>query len=147
MTNSDTTYGLHNKLTKILYQKTTNTDGSTATIVAQSFSGNLTTAKDFFLTAEAQALNDAKATQLSYAITGDGNGLKFTIAFGIPENPDTTPWAKAWEDGKAALIADPGWYGGWVPSARFVDDDNDNEDEKQRDYKKVESASSEDHLF
>ena len=69
MTNSDTTYGLHNKVTKILYQKMMNADS----IVSQSFSGNLTTAKDFFLTAEAQALNDAKATQLSYAITDDGN--------------------------------------------------------------------------
>ena len=146
MTNSDTTYGLHNKVTKIMYQKNLVADD----IVSQSFSGNLTTAKDFFLTAEAQALNDAKATQLSYAITDDGNGLKFTIAFGVPENPDTTPWAKAWEDGKAALIADPGWAGGWVPSARFENINTDAEDNgvyDAYDHKFVDSTADESHLF
>jgi hypothetical protein len=98
MTNSDTSYGLHNKITKILYQKITNVLDNTTTIITQNFNGNLTTAKNFFLTAEAQALNDTNGTQLSYAITDDSNGLKFTIAFGIPADPSTTPWAKAWKN-------------------------------------------------
>ena len=145
MTNSDTSYGLHNKRTNILYQKVTNIFDNTTTIVTQNFNGNLTTAKNFFLTAEAQALNDTNGTQLSYAITDDGNGLKFTIAFGTPENPDTTPWAKAWEDGKAALIADPGWAGGWIPSARFAEINPYGGGDY--DQKFVDSTDNSDHLF
>ena len=139
MANSDNAYGVFNKQTKIMYQKQHQPDSSWD-IISQSFSGNLTTAKDFFLTAEAQALNDSKGTQLSYAITDDGNGLKFTIAFGIPADPSTTPWAKAWSDGKTELIADLGWAGGWVPS-------NEPDDELDFEYKHVASTDDSDHLF
>ena len=111
MPNSDTQDGLHNKITKIIYQREF-TDESTQANVTQSFSGNLTTAKNFFLTAEAQAVNDTNGTQLEYAITADGNGIKFTIAFGTKGTSDIDPdddWAALWATTKDSLVGADKW--------------------------------------
>ena len=112
MPNSDTQDGLHNKITKIIYQKEVAADGSYPSNVAQSFSGNLTTAKDFFLTAEAQTLNDTNGTQIEYAIHADGNGLIFTIAFGTKGagTAEADDWAGTWKTGKKTLVDAGGWY-------------------------------------
>ena len=86
-------------------------------VVSQSFSGNLTTAKNFFLTAEAQACINDNGTQVQFAITGDGNGLKWTVAFGTVTNPATKSWATKFTETKDALISGDGW----APSAVTTD--------------------------
>jgi len=103
MPNTDTTYGVHNKQTKEIKIHVTSDDS----LVVQSFSGNVETAKAAILTADALANNDTNATQLEYAITADGNGLKFTIAFGTKGSgtAESDDWADTWTTTKAALIA------------------------------------------
>ena len=99
MPNLDTTYGIYNKQSyeiKILDK----TDNS---VVSQSFGGNLDTAKNFFLTSDALTALDANATQLQYAITDDGNGLKYTIAFGIKKDSSATEWAAAYKTSITSL--------------------------------------------
>ena len=108
MPNSDNKYGIHNKQTKIMYQKQ-HQDDSSWDVVSQSFSGNLTTAKNFFLTAEAQACINDNGTQVQFAITDDGHGLKWTVAFGTPTDPSTKPWAVKFTETKDALISGDGW--------------------------------------
>ena len=105
MPNSDTQDGLHNKITKEFRYHST-TDDSVQT---QDFGGNLETAKAFFLSADHLANNDTNSTQIEYAITADGNGLKYTIAFGtkgtagIAEGDDWTGiWATNVDTMKAA---------------------------------------------
>ena len=113
MPNSDTEYGVHNKQTKEIKIHLV-ADNS---VVVQSFSGNVETAKAAILTADALANNDTNATQIDYAITDDGNGLKFTIAFGTKGSgtAESDDWADTWTTTKAALIAAdnyvklPGW--------------------------------------
>ena len=78
-------------------------------VVSQSFSGNLTTAKNFFLTAEAQACINDNGTQVQFAITGDGNGLKWTVAFGTVADASTKSWATKFTETKDALISGNGW--------------------------------------
>ena len=117
MPNSDTQYGLHNKLTKEyrFYQvDPTNTDDDydgTAVVVTQSFSGNVEKAKSTFLTADGLANNDTNATRLEYAITADGNGLKFTIAFGTKGagTAEADDWAEKWATTKDALVGADNW--------------------------------------
>ena len=116
MPNSDNTYGVFNKQTKIVYQKQHQADSSWD-VVSQSFSGNLTTAKNFFLTAEAQACINDNGTQVQFAITGDGNGLKWTVAFGTVTNPATKSWATKFTEAKDALVSGDGW----APSALTTD--------------------------
>ena len=108
MPNSDTTYGLHNKATRIIYQKVVADDSSTSN-VSQSFSGNVENAKAFFLTDDALACCNDNATQIQYAITDDGNGLKWTIAYGIKANESDKSWAKTYSDTKATLVAADNW--------------------------------------
>ena len=78
-------------------------------VVSQSFSGNLTTAKNFFLTAEAQACINDNGTQVQFAITGDGNGLKWTVAFGTVADASTKSCATKFTETKDALISGNGW--------------------------------------
>jgi len=109
MANSDNAYGVFNKQTKIIYQKQHQADSSWD-IISQSFSGNLTTAKNFFLTAEAQACINDNGTQVQFAITDDGNGLKWTVAFGIPEDSAQKPWAEKYRETKESLSGSNGWF-------------------------------------
>ena len=105
MANSDTTYGVYNKISREIkiYQQPENT------VVTQNFSGNVETAKSFFFTADALNCFNTNATQLAWAITDDGNGIKFTIAFGIPKNSNSTPWAEAWRTTKESLQTANNW--------------------------------------
>ena len=108
MPNSDTANGIHNKQTKELRYYKTADDGGSRVVVTQSFSGNVETAKAHFLTADALANNDTNATQLDYGITADGNGLKFTIAFGTKGTADIAAaddWAATWATTKDSLSA------------------------------------------
>ena len=113
MPNSDNQDGVFNKMTKEIkyYHAPTPADAvqpDTGDVVTQSFGGNVETAKAYFFHADALTNNDTNGTQLDYAITADGNGIKFTIAFGtkgtagIAEGDD---WAGLWVSTKDSLIA------------------------------------------
>ncbi len=122
MPNSDNQDGVFNKITKeikyyqqmewrILKVLQLQQDPPEA-VITQSFSGNVETAKSHFFHADALTCNDTNGTQLEYAITADGNGIKFTIAFGtkgtagIAESDD---WADKWTTTKDSLIAADKW--------------------------------------
>ena len=109
MPNSDTQDGVFNKITKeIRRYETLATDPFTKIVCPQAFGGNVETAKAYFFHADALTSNDTNGTQLEYAITADGNGIKFTIAFGtkgtagIAESDD---WADTWTTTKASLVS------------------------------------------
>lgn len=113
MPNSDTQDGVFNKITKeIRNYETLATDPLTKIVCPQAFGGNVETAKAYFFHADALTSNDTNGTQLEYAITADGNGIKFTIAFGtkgtagIAESDD---WADTWTTTKATLITANKW--------------------------------------
>ena len=81
-------------------------------IVAQSFGGNVETAKSTIFHADALTNNDTNGTQIQYAITADGNGIKFTIAFGTKGDPDIDPdddWAAIWATTKDSLVGADKW--------------------------------------
>ena len=99
MPNLDNTYGTYNKQTFEI--KLSNTENNT--VVTQSFGGNVDTAKNYFLTTDAiNNINDC-GTQVSWAITSDGNGIKYTIAFGIKRDADATQWAEIFKSTQTAL--------------------------------------------
>ncbi len=106
MTNSDTTFGVHNKQTVILSQID---DGSTA---LTTFS-NTTEAKSHFFTDDALTVIDECSTQLQWGLVNDGNGdatqLKRTFAFGIKEDASTEQWAEAYNRRMKALQDADGW--------------------------------------
>ena len=106
MTNSDTTFGVHNKQTVILSQTD---DGSTALTV---FS-DITEAKSHFYTDEALTVIDECATQLQWGLVNDDNGdatkLKRTFAFGIIEDASAQQWAEAYNRRMKALQDADGW--------------------------------------
>ena len=108
MTNSDNAFGLFNKRTQILSQVD---DGSTT---ATTFS-NVTEAKDFFYTTEAQTVFNECCTQLQWSVENDGNGnatrLKYTMAFGTKGGniAEADDWAGQFNSRKQALIDSTGW--------------------------------------
>lgn len=136
MPNSDTAFGLHNKITKIIYQYESKDVTGEELKKTQSFSNNVTTAKNYFLTTEALACIDDNGTQVSYAITADGNGLKWTVAFGTPADPSQKSWAEKYRETKASLTASNGWF-----KSSLVDADL----RPQPTHVKIEDSS--DHLF
>ena len=147
MPNSDTQDGVHNKITKeIKFYK--HLADSSEEVLAQSFSGNVETAKAYFLHADALTNNDTNGTQLEYAITADGNGLKFTIAFGtkgtagIAESDD---WTDIWTTTKASLTAAGKWFKAttYVHTAKNIDD----EDEEGTFNAEVRAVDATPHLF
>ena len=111
MANSDTNYGLYNKHSReIKIYRCDNNE-----VKAQNFGGNVETAKSFFFTDDALDCFNTNATQLAWAITDDGNGIKFTIAFGIPKNPASTSWADAWKNTNQSLQD----AGNWIKSSAY----------------------------
>ena len=106
MPNSDTQDGVFNKQTKEIRYYYVDGEAGEA-VVTQSFSGNVETAKSTFFTADALTNFDTNATQLEWAITADGNGLKFTIAFGTKgaSVAEADDWAKLWHSTKTTLEA------------------------------------------
>ena len=103
MTNSDNTFGTFNKQSReiTLLDKTDDTTERT-----QSFSGNVETAKSHFFTDDALTMFNSTGTRLQWAITASGNGLRWTIDFGIPasSNSESDSWAEKFKTQKAALI-------------------------------------------
>jgi len=112
MPNSDTDYGVYNKQTKeIKYHYGENWRGIGGGIITQSFGGNVETAKAHFFHADALTNNNTNGTQLDYAITADGNGIKFTIAFGTKggDIAQADDWANTWLTTKNSLMAADKW--------------------------------------
>ncbi len=115
MPNSDNQDGVFNKITKEIKYYHDNHDDTNWTeedpvcnsVVTQSFGGNIETAKSHFFHADALTNNDTNGTQLDYAITADGNGIKFTIAFGTKGagTAEGDDWAQIWETTKDSLVA------------------------------------------
>jgi hypothetical protein len=125
MPNSDTQDGVHNKLTKEIRFYSHGADSSEE-VIAQSFGGNVETAKSAILHADALTSNDTNATQLEYAITADGNGIKFTIAFGTKGagTAEADDWAATWATTKDSLIAADKWF----KASTYVLTDDEGED-------------------
>ena len=110
MPNSDNQDGVFNKITKeIRFYK--RAEDSSDEVIAQSFSGNVETAKSTMLHADALTNNDTNGTQVEYAITADGNGIKFTIAFGTKGagTAEGDDWAGTWTTTKDSLVAADKW--------------------------------------
>jgi len=115
MPNSDNQDGVFNKITKEIKYYHDNHDDTNWTeedpvcnsVVTQSFGGNIETAKSHFFHADALTNNDTNGTQLDYAITADGNGIKFTIAFGTKGTgtAEADDWAGTWTTTKDSLLA------------------------------------------
>ena len=124
MPNSDNQDGVFNKITKeIRFYK--RAEDSSDEVIAQSFSGNVETAKSTMLHADALTSNDTNATQLDYAITADGNGLKFTIAFGTKGagTAEGDDWAGTWTTTKDSLVAADKWIKATTYTHGEKDDD------------------------
>ena len=110
MPNSDNQDGVFNKQTKeIRFYKIL--EDEPETVVTQSFGGNVETAKAHFFHADGLTNNDTNGTQLDYAITADGNGIKFTIAFGTKGagTAQADDWADKWTTTKDSLVAADKW--------------------------------------
>ena len=80
MTNSDNTFGTHNKITQILSQVD---DGSTAF----TNHADVAAAKSFFLTTAALTVFDECCTELQWAAV-DNTKLKYTMTFGTKGTSD-----------------------------------------------------------
>ncbi len=120
MPNSDNQDGVFNKMTREIRYYHNNGDLDTLkyaeepvnkSVVTQSFGGNIETAKSHFFHADALTNNDTNGTQLDYAITDDGNGIKFTIAFGTKGagTAEADDWADKWRTTKDSLVAANKW--------------------------------------
>ena len=102
MTNTDNTYGTHNKLTKILSQID---DGSTALV---DFA-DVAAAKAHFFSDAGLAVFDECCTELQWAVV-DNQKLKYTMTFGIKEDrniEEGNDWAEQYLTRTTAL-ADAG---------------------------------------
>jgi hypothetical protein len=108
MPNSDNQDGVFNKQTKEIRFYT---GDEPEAVVTQSFGGNVETAKAHFFHADGLTNNDTNGTQLDYAITADGNGIKFTIAFGTKGagTAQADDWADKWTTTKDSLVAADKW--------------------------------------
>ena len=108
MPNSDTTYGTHNKQTKIISQTY---DGSTA---LTSFA-NVDAAKSFYFTDDALTVMDECCTVLEWALVADERGdntqLKTTFAFGTKGSgtAEADDWAEQYNSRKTILRDANGW--------------------------------------
>ena len=108
MPNSDSTYGVHNKQTKIISQVD---DGSSALTTF----ANVDAAKTFFFTDDALTVMDECCTRLEWALVADDNGdntkLKTTFAFGTKGagTSEADDWAEQYNTRKTALINAVEW--------------------------------------
>ena len=118
MPNSDNTHGTFNKATREykIYKVSDNS------VVSQSFGGNVETAKNHFFTDAALACWNDNSTQIEWAITSDGNGIKVTHTFGTKGSSDqaeTSDWAATWTSTKNSLLA----ANNWIKSSALTDSD------------------------
>ena len=114
MTNSDNTFGTHNKRTQILTQVQElgfdKWDGSEMTQEIQNF-GDVDTAKSWFYTDEALTVFNECCTELQWTVV-DNQKLKYTMAFGTKGTPGIAAaddWAEQYKSRKQALIDSDGW--------------------------------------
>tara|TARA_A100001011_G_scaffold122855_1_gene129699 strand:- start:1948 stop:2337 length:390 start_codon:yes stop_codon:yes gene_type:complete len=114
MTNSDNTFGTHNKRTQILTQVQDRGfdiwDGSRATNDIQNF-GDVDTAKSWFYTDEALTVFNECCTELQWSVV-DNQKLKYTMAFGTKGTAGIAAaddWAGQFSSRKQALIDSGGW--------------------------------------
>ena len=161
MPNSDTSRGLPHKITNIYTQTEDATDkaeGASSNddvyqkTIAQSFSGNVETAKSFFLHAKALTCFDTCATQIQWALTDDGNGLKVTAAFGMKDpTPDSgdAGWGEIFKKEKDALLSANEWFNmtNVVSSTTSEGVGEDVWDTFAQGRKGIRATESSDHLF
>ena len=133
MPNSDDTFGLFNKHTKILtqvfegtqdsYSADTGNIDSSIPAVLQNFS-SVNEAKNWFYSIEAQAVFDECATRIEWSVI-DGQKLKYTVAFGTKGDPNISvadDWAGQFESRKNALLSP---QGGWCVNPCTSEDSED----------------------
>ena len=87
--------------------------GKVAYVLAKTVFANTDDAMDFYFTSDAQACYTECGTTLQWALANDDDGnatlLKYTIAFGVPEDGDTEGWGTTFNSRKATLIDNDGW--------------------------------------
>jgi len=100
MPNSDNTYGIYNKKTKIISQ----------TIESPITFADVASAKSYFFTDDALTVMDECCTQLEWTLI-DSNKLKFTYAFGTKGGniAAADDWAEQYNSRKTALISSNNW--------------------------------------
>ena len=132
MTNSDTAFGLHNKITKI-YTALLSPDGGDGTdhhwggggADQSEFSTKSITftsveeGQNYFFTTNALACMNECATRLEWAVVP--NGLKFTIAFGIPSDSSVESWSTKWRRRKKELHDAHDWCKLFIWHPKFID--------------------------
>ena len=133
MPNSDNAYGVHNKTTREYRIHFAENNA----VVSQSFGGNVETAKSFFFTDSALTCWNDNSTQIQWAITSDGNGIKVTNGFGTKGSgtPEADDWAETWPSTKNTLQGASNWF----KSTAVAPDDGAQ--------KKLVMTTSSDHLF
>jgi|TARA_R110000796_G_scaffold213165_1_gene329256 hypothetical protein len=109
MTNSDTTFGTHNKQSAIMSQN----DGDHESFVKTVFA-NTDDAIDFFFTSDAQAVFNECCTLLQWALVDDNgknSSLKYTMAFGTKggDIAAADDWAEQWKSRMATLQDNSNW--------------------------------------
>jgi hypothetical protein len=118
MTNSDNTYGVYNKQTKIIGQSVHGTPGEDSTLIpapAKTVFASVDEAKSFIFSDEALALINETCTQLEWALVNDGDGnatqLKKTFAFGTKGGSidPADDWAEQYNSRKQVLLDSNNW--------------------------------------
>lgn len=118
MTNSDNTYGVFNKQTKIISQNVFIIIGDDSTVIpapAKTIFASVDEAKSFIFTDEALAVINETCTQLEWALVNDGDGnatqLKKTFAFGTKGGNISAAddWAEQYNSRKQALLDAGAW--------------------------------------
>ena len=125
MPNSDNTYGVHNKQTKIISQVD---DGSTALTTF----ANVNAAKAFFFTDDALTVMDECCTVLLWELKADGNGdntqLKTTFAFGTKGTAGISAaddWSGQYNSRKTTLLNAGNWCKGDLANVVAFADSSD----------------------
>ena len=124
MTNSDNSFGIHNKITRIFEQfknvadgsgNWIEFDGSTATTLRDQDWADVAAAKSHVFTDEALSVWNGCATQLQWAIVADSKGkannaLKVTAGFGVPADPTAKGWSTVFNENRDSLISANNWF-------------------------------------
>ena len=122
MPNSDNTYGVYNKQTKIFYQgdvyqyEVLGDTDRPEILQAKTAFANLDAAKAYYFTTDALAVWDETCTQIQWALVNDDNGdatkLKVTFAFGTKGNNIAAgdDWAGQYNSRKNTLIGIGEWH-------------------------------------
>ena len=119
MTNSNNTYGVFNKQTKIISQFVFNTPNDDNTVIlapapAKTLFASVDEAKSFIFTDAALTVINETCTQLEWALVNDEDGnatqLKKTFAFGTKGNVDAADdWAEQYNSRKQVLLDSYTW--------------------------------------